>query len=123
MEAHNPLTGGVEREQTQTKTDASRIADATPTRQPLSEIAPVRGAALHQRVDSGTGACEPPKKVRGPKSDRQSLATSAATGAEETIHSRSVQMGSERLGVVAKMDLVEVRQVPNHSTVQGPGIE
>ena len=27
----------------------------------------------------------------------------------ETIHSRSVQMGSERLGVVAKMDLIEVR--------------
>ncbi|MBU6401039.1 MAG: hypothetical protein KGS61_12020 [Verrucomicrobia bacterium] len=27
----------------------------------------------------------------------------------ETIHSRSVQMGSERLGVVAKMDLVDVR--------------
>ncbi len=27
----------------------------------------------------------------------------------ETIHSRSVQMGSDRLGVVAKMDLVEVR--------------
>ena len=25
----------------------------------------------------------------------------------ETIHSRSVQMGSDRLGVVAKMDLVE----------------
>ena len=27
----------------------------------------------------------------------------------ETIHSRSVQMGSERLGVIAKMDLVEVQ--------------
>ena len=27
----------------------------------------------------------------------------------ETIHSRSVQMGSERLGVVAKMDLVETK--------------
>ena len=30
-------------------------------------------------------------------------------GAGETIHSRSVQMGSDRLGVTAKMDLVEVR--------------
>jgi CRISP-associated protein Cas1 len=28
-------------------------------------------------------------------------------GKSETIHSRSVQMGSERLGIVAKMDLVE----------------
>ena len=27
----------------------------------------------------------------------------------EAIHSRSVQMGSERLGIVAKMDLVEAR--------------
>ncbi|MBI4661715.1 MAG: CRISPR-associated endonuclease Cas1, partial [Verrucomicrobia bacterium] len=33
-------------------------------------------------------------------------------GEPETIHSRSVQMGSERLGVVAKMDLVEVRAAP-----------
>jgi len=30
-------------------------------------------------------------------------------GEPETIHSRSVQMGSERLGIVAKMDLVEVQ--------------
>lgn len=30
-------------------------------------------------------------------------------GEPEVIHSRSVQMGSERLGIVAKMDLVESR--------------
>ncbi len=53
----------------------------------------------------------------------QSLVTSAATGQgggdkspvasaqveDDMIHSRSVQMGSQRLGVTAKMDLVEVR--------------
>lgn len=43
--------------------------------------------------------------------ERQTSAQSAQSGdgAGETIHSRSVQMGSERLGVIAKMDLVEVR--------------
>ena len=62
-------------------------------------------------------------EVRNPKSEiDQSLTTSAATArgevsianrkseiGNEVIHSRSVQMGSERLGVLAKMDLVEVR--------------
>ena len=38
-----------------------------------------------------------------------SPAESTGEGAVATIHSRSVQMGSERLGVTAKMDLVEVR--------------
>ena len=43
--------------------------------------------------------------------DSRSLVTSAATVPEkdEVIHSRSVQMGSQSLGVTAKMDLVEVR--------------
>jgi CRISPR-associated protein Cas1 len=79
----------------------------------------LRGNALHQRVDSGTGALPAAKesKNQSPKSKveagEQSTAPQPARSGEgetpEMIHSRSVQMGSERLGVVAKMDLVEVR--------------
>lgn len=86
----------------------------------------LRGGAIHERVDSGTGALPAARKKsegRNPKSNLEegsgiSAATSPEEGsssnpkaevANETIHSRSVQMGSERLGVVAKMDLVEVR--------------
>lgn len=50
-----------------------------------------RGKDIHSRVDKGSGAMP-----------------AAEAGAEpETIHSRSVQMGSARLGVAAKLDLVE----------------
>jgi CRISPR-associated protein Cas1 len=79
----------------------------------------LRGDAIHQRVDSGSGAL--PKAKRKAESDKPKEAESTSTDAAgstpkevepqsaepETIHSRSVQMGSERLGVVAKMDLVE----------------
>jgi CRISPR-associated protein Cas1 len=101
----------------------------------------LRGAAIHQRVDSGNGALPAAKKKSksaiaksaaavhpqlffdppGTVPEVQAAAPAAvsqpppepelpveAPGVElETIHSRSVQMGSERLGVVAKMDLVE----------------
>ena len=93
----------------------------------------LRGGAIHQRVDSGSGALpaargsrrkETRKSSEATKADeeKQSVLALAATTQEkvpipnpkseienEVIHSRSVQMGSERLGVVAKMDLVEVR--------------
>jgi CRISPR-associated protein Cas1 len=79
----------------------------------------LRGEAIHQRVDSGSGAL--PKAKRKAESDKSKEVEEASTDAAgstpkeaepketepETIHSRSVQMGSERLGVVAKMDLVE----------------
>jgi len=58
----------------------------------------LRGAAIHRRVDSGSGEMPP---AEGEKFE-----------APETIHSRSVSLGSERLGVTAKIDLVEVR-APN----------
>jgi CRISPR-associated protein Cas1 len=62
----------------------------------------LRGDAIHQKVDSGSGAM-PDAKVEG----------KAEKPAEpEVIHSRSVQLSSERLGVIAKMDLVEVRSAP-----------
>jgi len=79
----------------------------------------LRGGAIHRRVDSGTGALlaakrksesDKPKQGEGTTVDQsESTAKEAASEstAPETIHSRSVQMGSDRLGVVAKMDLVE----------------
>jgi len=76
----------------------------------------LRGAAIHQRVDSGDGAMPAAKKAR--KGDGKGAGAAGgesaegAAGAEagpEVIHSRSAQMGSERLGVVVKMDLVESR--------------
>jgi CRISPR-associated protein Cas1 len=77
----------------------------------------LRGEAIHKRVDSGNGALPAAKKKAKKTTQDEPAATVDATANEpeaqnaepETIHSRSVQMGSERLGVVAKMDLVEVR--------------
>lgn len=79
----------------------------------------LRGAAIHQRVDSGTGALPKagktpaPKKEAGgegaPPTGAEHSGSAKADAEEETIHSRSVQMGSQKLGVIAKMDLVEVR--------------
>ncbi len=79
----------------------------------------LRGKALHRRVDCGKGdlppAAEQGSEARVQKAENgippgEAPATPGpqpATG--EIIHSRSVQMGSDRLGVTAKMDLVEVR--------------
>jgi CRISPR-associated protein Cas1 len=84
----------------------------------VESVDTLRGEAIHQRVDSGNGALPAAKKK--PKAEKKKAEDEAATSADatnkepeaenaepETIHSRSVQMGSERLGVVAKMDLVE----------------
>ena len=83
----------------------------------------VKGAAVHARVDKGKGALPPgdagKSETRNTKSETKDAEESAAEGAVaksairdpqsaiDTIHSRSVMLGSERLGVVAKMDLVE----------------
>src|SRR5437899_1669444 len=78
----------------------------------------LRGGAIHQRVDSGSGALPAAKKKAkaekktaedqpAPTIDAPTKESEAQDTEPETIHSRSVQMGSERLGVVAKMDLVE----------------
>ena len=84
----------------------------------------IRGGVIHKRVDSGSGALPKAKRKsdaakrkteektasgEGESDNTQSPSPQAGEGEPETIHSRSVQMGSERLGVVAKMDLVEVR--------------
>lgn len=79
----------------------------------------LRGAAIHQRVDSGSGALPKAKRKAEAPNAGATAAEAASAGQEpgaqsgepETIHSRSVQMGSERLGVAAKMDLVESKAV------------
>ncbi len=68
----------------------------------------VRGTSIHRRVNAGAGAL-PAAKV--PAGQEGVPAAPPAAGSEpETIHSRSVSMGSEGLGVTVKMDLVEVRR-------------
>ena len=57
----------------------------------------LRGGTIHKRVDAGSGALRPP--------DLDPTQQADSTG--EVIHSRSVSLGSERLGVTAKLDLVE----------------
>ena len=84
-----------------------------------------RGQAIHKRVDSGSGALpkarrKSPDSKTGtegeqaafPSGDAARPSSEAAESQPEVIHSRSVQMGSERLGVVAKMDLVETQMAP-----------
>lgn len=72
----------------------------------------LRGSTIHQRVDSGKGDLP---KAATPPSPAETQATKPETAAvdpgeaTETIHTRSVNLGSERLGVTAKLDLVEVR--------------
>jgi CRISPR-associated protein Cas1 len=75
-----------------------------------------RGAALHSRVDKGIGALpaaqsattdEPAAESDDEK--EESEATKSRT-AMQSIHSRFVTLGSERLGVIAKLDLVEMRE-------------
>lgn len=60
----------------------------------------VRGTAIHKRVDIGSGALPAPH------------GTASESTESETIHSRSVTLGSERLGVIAKLDLIEVENLP-----------
>jgi CRISPR-associated protein Cas1 len=70
----------------------------------------MRGAAIHTRVDSGSGALPP---AEGAKSE---------TEEPEVIHSRSVSLGSERLGVTAKIDLVEVRAAQTNDASDEPDL-
>lgn len=91
-----------------------------------------RGSAIHEKVDRGKGSL--PKARRKAKAEEETAADAETaveaptteTGEpdladlkthtpeenapkEETIHSRSAMLSSARLGVVAKMDLVEVK--------------
>lgn len=72
----------------------------------------IEGVAKHGRVDRKT---DPLPKARGkshPKPQPQDAAAEAATStaeAYEKIHARSVTLGSETLGVLAKLDLIEAQ--------------
>jgi len=87
-----------------------------------------RGAAEHTRVDAGKGALPRAKKKSETEareaggdddaSDEGSTGPSvenpeSKTQNDEVIHARSVMLGSELLGVVAKLDLVEVTLEPS----------
>jgi len=70
----------------------------------------LRGDAVHQRVNSGDGSL-PPATTKS-ESDEAGAGQKTPETSEtqpEVIHSRSVQMSSDRLGVIAKMDLIEIR--------------
>ncbi len=86
-----------------------------------------KGAAEHTRVDAGKGdlpepAPADPAETAAPAESQISnfqseIGSSPATAtptasAPETIHARSVMLGSATLGVVAKLDLVEVTLEP-----------
>lgn len=79
----------------------------------VESVDTVRGATVHKRVDKGRGAlpeakAQPDKDAKeGSRDDEDREEKPAATVTTDEIHSRSVMLGSERLGVVAKMDLVE----------------
>src|SRR3954469_9426951 len=60
----------------------------------------VEGAIQHRRVDAKTKALPTAKQIKE--------GGTAAAQTPQSIHSRSVQLSSERLRVIAKMDLVEV---------------
>jgi CRISPR-associated protein Cas1 len=67
-----------------------------------------RGAALHKRVDAGKG--ELPAATSPSTAEVSEPKTEVSSTEPEVIHSRSVSLASDRLGVTAKMDLVEVRR-------------
>jgi len=73
----------------------------------------MRGAAIHTRVDSGSGAMPPAEG--GLQRAERGQAFQSETEEPEIIHSRSVSLGSERLGVTAKIDLVEIRPADSQS--------
>ncbi len=68
----------------------------------------VRGASIHKRVDSGKGDLPPAAKAGSAGAAAEPGLQDPGPGTD-MIHSRSVSLGSETLGVIAKLDLVEVR--------------
>jgi len=84
-----------------------------------------RGAVEHTRVDSGKGSLPKAKKKTDDQTQKPEDSTETSGAGEttaqpldpsseavsienEVIHARSVMLGSELLGVVAKLDLIEV---------------
>jgi CRISPR-associated protein Cas1 len=94
-----------------------------------------RGSAIHKKVDKGRGDLPSAKKKAAEVVEQadesgggltevaQTAETDVAAHEVDTIHSRSATLGSERLGVLAKMDLIEVQMVTlpqNQSLWQAP---
>jgi CRISP-associated protein Cas1 len=77
-----------------------------------------RGAALHEKVDRGKGALPKAKKKLDAHQQPDEVqdafpeAVDSKVESTNTLHSRSAMLGSEQLGVVAKMDLIEVTLAP-----------
>lgn len=73
-----------------------------------------RGLSTHSRVDRAKPGSLSTKQAgrnrRKPSSGESGGTDEDATDEPEVIHSRSVSLGSERLGVTAKLDLVEARR-------------
>jgi CRISPR-associated protein Cas1 len=82
----------------------------------------IQGAAIHKRVDLGSGALPVAASKKRGAIEPTADANDSETGARTTIHSRSVTLGSERLGVLAKLDLVEVDVVPGEQDERGVSI-
>lgn len=80
----------------------------------------MRGAAIHTRVDSGSGAMPPAEG--GLQRAERGQAFQSETEEPEIIHSRSVSLGSDRLGVTAKIDLVEVRAAQTDDASDEPDL-
>jgi CRISPR-associated protein Cas1 len=76
----------------------------------------LRGKEQHKRVDGGKGDLPAAKRTKKSDPDetnsgeetKPQFEPQEARDEEEIIHARSVMLGSELLGVVAKLDLVEV---------------
>ncbi|TLD68809.1 CRISPR-associated endonuclease Cas1 [Phragmitibacter flavus] len=83
-----------------------------------------RGSAIHKKVDKGRGdlpsampsvkdsaasAPASPASAEAEQEQEQEASTTPTAVQTDTIHSRSATLGSDRLGVLAKMDLVEVQ--------------
>jgi len=71
----------------------------------------VKGAVVHRKVDKGRGALPEatgvPKEKEKEEEGEEPETKERAEMREAGLKAKSVMMGSERLGVVAKMDLVE----------------
>ena len=63
----------------------------------------VEGAIQHRRVDARATGLPSAEEIEGKTTD-----DATRSSVPQSIHSRSVQLSSERLRVIAKMDLVEV---------------
>src|SRR5690625_1085677 len=66
----------------------------------------IAGRAAHKKVDSGKGDLPPAETAT---TSTQKTTQDSDSDKPEVIHSRSVSLFSQRLGVSAKLDLVEIR--------------